>query len=92
MRIIPNRKEDTFLVSVTNFGIGIEPDEVSHLFTVNYRSQRAETVAKGSGLGLSIARAIMRKHGGDLVLTAPKDPTIFSAVFPKKLMLGPYKI
>lgn len=74
-----------FYVDVTNWGIGIERSELPHLFTPHYRSERAMRLSMGSGLGLAISRAAMKKHGGDLILTAPERPTVFSMFFPRYL-------
>ncbi len=51
--------------SVTDRGIGISPDEIDLIFDRLYRS-RSEAVQKlpGGGLGLTIARRIVVRHGG----------------------------
>jgi K+-sensing histidine kinase KdpD len=55
---------DTYLrVSVEDEGAGVPPELVPRLFE---RFERG-TVGEGSGLGLSIAQAYARAHGGDLV-------------------------
>jgi len=51
-------------------GPGIPAAEMEKVFTPFYRiesSRNAET--GGVGLGLSIARTIVRQHGGDIVLS-----------------------
>ena len=75
------------VVDVSNEGIGIAPDEEPYLYEAYYRSDRAKaSSAQGVGLGLTIAKEIMVAHGGDLCLTFPKDPTVFSLQFPVKLV------
>ena len=55
---------DTYLrVSVEDGGEGVPPELVPRLFE---RFERG-TVGEGSGLGLSIAQAYARAHGGDLI-------------------------
>ena len=55
---------DTYLrVSVEDGGEGVPPELVPRLFE---RFERG-TVGEGSGLGLSIAQAYARAHGGDLL-------------------------
>jgi signal transduction histidine kinase len=55
---------DTYLrVSVEDEGEGVPPELVARLFE---RFERG-SVGQGSGLGLSIAQAYARAHGGDLI-------------------------
>jgi signal transduction histidine kinase len=75
-----------YAVDVVNDGIGIEADEVPHLFKMYYRSALAKRLRTGMGLGLAIAKQAMVAHGGDLRLTSRKDPTVFSMIFPKRLV------
>lgn len=74
-----------YLLHVSNYGMGVEPSEAELIFEGNYRSPRVISERQGLGLGLKIARAAMRKHGGDLVLTSCSNPTIFTMIFPKRL-------
>lgn len=53
--------------SVADHGIGIPEKDVQHLFEKFYRADNAiESQTEGSGLGLYIAREIIRMHGGDI--------------------------
>ena len=85
IRVEPRQVEDGYQVAVKNYGIGIEEDEREHVFRPNFRSPAAIRRKVGNGLGLTISRAAMRRHGGDLVLSRLKDPTIFTMCFPKQL-------
>ena len=60
----------------------LEKDEI---FEGNFRSPRFEKKL-GLGLGLKIARAAMRKQGGDVVLSQLANPTIFSIIIPRRLI------
>jgi signal transduction histidine kinase len=51
---------------VKDHGIGIHPDDVSHVYERFFRGRNAR--ASGSGLGLAIARRIMQHHDGNLRL------------------------
>ena len=54
-------------VTVTDTGPGIPDDQREHIFTRLVRLQDArDRDSGGSGLGLTIARALSRAHGGDL--------------------------
>lgn len=55
-----------FEIVVRDNGIGIPPEECESVFEKFYRTQRAAQVARGTGLGLPIARSIVELHGGTL--------------------------
>ena len=57
--------EEKVLVKITDTGIGIAPEEVSKLFQKFNRASNAnEANVLGTGLGLYIAREIMKAHEG----------------------------
>ena len=59
----PDEKRVT--VSVRDRGVGIKAEELKRIFKRFYRvSNRSLSHVKGTGLGLFIVRAIVRKHGG----------------------------
>ena len=59
--------EQTALIEVSDTGIGIPAAEVDQLFSRFFRSSLAQKRAiPGSGLGLSIARAVIERHGGTI--------------------------
>lgn len=53
-------------IVVRDNGIGIPPEECERVFEKFYRTRRATQVARGTGLGLPIARSIVELHGGAL--------------------------
>lgn len=64
LKVIAVRSRRKALLSITDEGIGIGPDDLRHVFNRFYRGRNA--VKTGSGLGLAIARRILRHHGGDV--------------------------
>ncbi len=57
--------DDQAVVTVTDTGIGIPPDDVPGLFTPFHRAANAmDQVVQGKGLGLAIVRTIVHDHGG----------------------------
>jgi len=78
--------EKFFLIDISNHGIGVRPEERERIFDPYYRSPDARACESGgAGLGLTISRAIMRKHDGDVAVTGLRDPTVFTLYFPKSL-------
>jgi two-component system sensor histidine kinase MprB len=53
-------------VSVRDHGVGIEEDDLPHVFDRFYRAPSARGMA-GSGLGLAIVRQVATAHGGTVV-------------------------
>ena len=52
---------------VSDTGDGIAPEHLGHVFDRFYRSDTARTRAHGgSGIGLSIAKALVEAHGGEI--------------------------
>ena len=54
-------------VSITNTGEGIPPEDIRFIFDRFYKTDKSRSMDKrGMGLGLYIAKTIMRLHGGDI--------------------------
>ncbi len=60
-------------VRVTNEGSSIRPAEREQIFERFYRGTETEHVTPGAGLGLYVARKILRAHGGVLELDRNRD-------------------
>ena len=56
--------EKNLVVSVQDFGIGIEPESLSKLFERYYRVDNVAMRYQGLGLGLYIAGEILKNHNG----------------------------
>jgi signal transduction histidine kinase len=56
---------DGATITVADTGIGIDPEELPHIFERFYRGSRSnEARGSGSGLGLAIVQSIVEMHGG----------------------------
>ncbi len=66
-------------VAVSDTGEGITPAQLPRLFERFYRADPARRQDRGSGIGLTIARAIARGHDGDV--TAASDGPGHGATF-----------
>jgi len=74
-------------ISVRNIGVGIRSEELPRIFEPFYRgANAAATTSRGSGLGLSIAKWIVGRHGGTIALSKSADDVVQLAVrFPLAL-------
>jgi signal transduction histidine kinase len=57
------------ILSIKDTGIGISDDDLPYIFKRLYRCDTSRT-QPGFGLGLSLAKAIARAHGGDIVASS----------------------
>jgi signal transduction histidine kinase len=58
---------DALRIWVRDTGTGIDPTDLPHIFERFYRADRSRrTSTGGSGLGLSIVKAIITAHGGNI--------------------------
>ncbi len=53
-------------ISVRDFGIGIDPEKIPHLFDRYYRVESSGLQSSGLGLGLYICSEIISRHGGKI--------------------------
>lgn len=73
-------KDGKCIIQVKDTGIGISDEAIKHIFDRFYREDKSRTrETGGSGLGLSIADALVRAHGGTIKAAhnSPKG-TIFT--------------
>ena len=63
------RRNDHIEVTVSDTGEGIRAEDIPHVFERFYRgdvSRSRNQITGGAGLGLAIARGIVRAHGGEI--------------------------
>ena len=60
---------DKTLISVSDNGQGIRPEDLPHVFDRFYTADRART-GKATGLGLSIAKEILKRMNGDITVAS----------------------
>lgn len=67
IKIIATREDNKVLITVSDNGIGIPPEDIPRLFERFYRVDKARSRERGgTGLGLAIAKEIINVHGGDI--------------------------
>jgi len=70
------------IIQIKDTGIGIDPAFFEKIFERFYRADTSRT-SLGTGLGLSLARTIVRAHKGDIsVSTRQNQGTIFTITLP----------
>ncbi len=76
---------DDVTITVSDTGMGIEAEDIDHIFEEFYRAQRAQESGKdGTGLGLSIVKAIVESHGGKIsVESRPEEGTTCRVMLPR---------
>jgi signal transduction histidine kinase len=81
---------DGIALTVTDQGPGIDPEHLPHLFDRFYKAEPSRSVrmapagggSGGSGLGLSIVKAIAERHGGSIRVRSQPGETVFEIVLP----------
>lgn len=77
-----NYNPDHALITVSDQGIGIEQDDLQHIFEPFYRSKNAVN-HKGHGIGLSLISKIVKLHHGQIhVDSKPGSGTVVSVSIP----------
>jgi PAS domain S-box-containing protein len=69
VEMVLNFGHDRVTIAITDYGIGIPPNEMANLFQPFYRAANT-TEIEGTGLGLSIAKEYIDKHGGQIFLNS----------------------
>ena len=67
-------------VSVADTGIGMTKEEIDRIFDEFYKADSARHDIQSTGLGMSICRRIVEKHGGSIWVESPgpgKGTTVF---------------
>lgn len=86
IHISSKRKENEWVFSVRDNGIGIEPEYVKQLFTIFKRLHGREQ--PGIGLGLSICKKIVNRHGGRIwIESEPGKSSTFYFTLPMRKTL-----
>ena len=75
------------VLEVADHGIGIPAEQQQHLFQRFFHgSNAAERAIQGTGIGLSIVKAIVDAHGGSIAVESREGAgTTFRVAFPLRL-------
>jgi two-component system, OmpR family, sensor kinase len=81
--------DEKAVVSVVDSGSGIAPEHLPHVFDRFYKADASRAHAAGSGLGLSIAKAIVQRHRGTIDVTSRPGRTEFVITLPEAVPAAP---
>jgi two-component system sensor histidine kinase BaeS len=83
IRLAAARTATGIVLRVSDSGIGIPAEHLPHVFDRFYKADRSRTQS-GSGLGLSIVKAIVGRHGGSVsARSTPGVETVFEITLPE---------
>lgn len=79
------RQGAEIVVSISNEGLEIPEQELSHIFEKFYRLDAARsTRTGGAGLGLAIAKEIVERHGGTIRAESTGKRAVFTITLPAR--------
>jgi len=83
VRLAARRTGTDVVLSVADEGPGIAPEHLPHIFDRFYKADAARAgISGGSGLGLSIVKAIVERQGGRLTVESRAGRTVFEMTMP----------
>jgi two-component system sensor histidine kinase BaeS len=81
--VVASAAGEAVRISVGDTGPGILPEDQAHVFDPFYRGHQSSRFRQGLGLGLTIARDLVKAHGGRLDMeTTPGQGSRFTIVLP----------
>lgn len=82
IKLAASRDANTVRLTVADTGVGIPEQHLPHVFDRFYKADQSRSQA-GSGLGLSIVKAIVERHGGTVSVRSRQGAeTVFEIVLP----------
>lgn len=74
---------ERIMMTVQDSGIGISEENLKDVFKEFYRTANAKAFEEGSGLGLSLVKRLIEKHGGSISVESQLNKgTTFTVIFP----------
>jgi len=87
VEVVLSARDDQAILTVTDHGPGIDPEDAPHVFERFYRGAATSAAARhsGSGLGLATVAAIIHAHGGTVTLSSkPGHGATFRVALPRR--------
>jgi len=91
VRLAALLENERVIATVSDSGSGIAPEHIPHVFDRFYKVDPARAgQTRGSGLGLSIVKAIVERHGATVtVASTPGEGTTFTITFAPEASASP---
>jgi signal transduction histidine kinase len=72
-----------YLLSISDEGLGMTPEQIKHAFDKFYRGNNVDKAVKGTGIGLTIVKHIIEEHEGTVSIESrPGKGSRFSFTLP----------
>ncbi|MBU1170474.1 MAG: HAMP domain-containing histidine kinase [Proteobacteria bacterium] len=76
-------RNDKVIIRIQDQGLGIADHDIEHIWDRLYRGDQSRS-QKGLGLGLSLVKAIVQAHGGDITVSSqPGKGSLFTISLPR---------
>ena len=90
VEVVLDDENENQIIIITDNGVGIPADELQKIFKDFYRASNVKKISsEGSGLGLSVVKKVVERHGGHVKVESPsklgniKNPgTCFTIILP----------
>ncbi|MCI0713431.1 MAG: PAS domain-containing sensor histidine kinase [Chloroflexi bacterium] len=75
--------EQRATITITDSGMGIDAEDLPHIFERFYRAKNVRDVERGTGLGLAIVNRVIELHGGSIAVESmPGTGSTFTLKLP----------
>ncbi|MGL5354821.1 MAG: ATP-binding protein, partial [Clostridium sp.] len=64
---------DKVKITIEDNGIGINENDLKHIFKRYFRGTKTSQVTEGSGLGMAIANDIIQVHNGNIIVESKEN-------------------
>jgi|GEM_PF-3681067 len=90
IKVMTGQEDEWVYVSISDTGEGISAEGLEKIFDPFYTTKKA---GEGSGLGLSICKDVLRRHGGDIKVESEQGKgSTFTLWIPLETGLEPVKV
>ncbi len=74
---------EELIVSVSDTGLEIPKESMDRIFNKFYQADESHAT-QGNGIGLSVVKAIVKLHGGEVIPSSGGGKTVFTVVLPRR--------